>query len=459
MARFNRKCRLGAVILIFCLLMGAWGFTLPVSALSETAPEEERVGAAYLCNLENNLVLYEKNGDTPVYPAASVKIMTGLLACRALADRLDEEITVTTAMLAGASGRQMQLAEGETLTVRDLLFGSLCGGYNDATCALAYLTAGSVAAFVDQMNTEAARLGASSTVYVNPTGLHHDDAVTTAADTARIAQAAFGNDLFMDAVSALHYTVPATNCSEKRQISNRNSLLSDTSNTYFNGYCRGMNAGMIDESLTGRNGWCVVTVWEKNGVTNLAVVMEGQDVDNGETIPAYRYVNRLLSWADRNYGYRTVLTAGQSLGTYPVAMTGVGSVETKVSVPENVSLYLPRDADIDNEISLEVTLDGDGLTAPLSENQRVGTVMIMYGGQTVGAAPVIVTEAFTRSGFLDAMEGFKNYLTGRAFIATVAAFLVMILIYARWNGHRGRRYHARAAQRKSATYKSVRRYK
>ena len=72
-----------------------------------------------LINLENNLTLQEKAADTLIYPSSSVKIMTGLLASRRLVDRLDEEVTLTAAMLSGVEGRRMNppLAEGEVLTV------------------------------------------------------------------------------------------------------------------------------------------------------------------------------------------------------------------------------------------------------------------------------------------------------------------------------------------------------
>ena len=56
--------------------------SLTVSA--EDAPASTDVGVVLLLNLENNQTLYEKEADTNVYPSSSVKIMMGLLSCRAL---------------------------------------------------------------------------------------------------------------------------------------------------------------------------------------------------------------------------------------------------------------------------------------------------------------------------------------------------------------------------------------
>ena len=103
---------------------------LPAEGEPEAPPPDSEVGNVLLINLENNLTLYEKSSDTTIYPSSSVKIMAGLLACRALEDRLTEEVTVTAAMLSGVEGRRMNppLADGEVLTVRDLLYAAVWAG-------------------------------------------------------------------------------------------------------------------------------------------------------------------------------------------------------------------------------------------------------------------------------------------------------------------------------------------
>ena len=239
--------------LLTCAVLLSACLPLTVSAALEFPPESNDVGSVLLCNLENNLTLYEKNADTLVYPASGVKILTGLLACRALAERTEESVTITDAMIAGVTGRRMGLAKGEVLTVADLLYAAICGGYNDAACAVACLSSGSVAAFVQDMNRECERIGTTKTKITNPTGLHDPAMITCARDMALIAREAYANSLFMVISSTRTYTVPETNVAASRLITNRNALISDSSRNYYNGYCRGMNAGMTDEG-----GWCVV---------------------------------------------------------------------------------------------------------------------------------------------------------------------------------------------------------
>ena len=395
------------LLLILALLLPL--LVLPARSEAEAPPPDGDVGNVLLINLENNLTLFEKAADTAIYPSSSVKIMTGLLACRALSERLDEEVTITAAMLAGAEGRRMNppLAAGETLKVRDLLYAAVCGGYNDAALVVACLSSGSVAAFVEDMNREAQRLGTVHTRYTNPTGLHDPAMATSVRDVSLIAREAYENRLYMQISSARTHWISATNVADERSFTNRNALISDSSQNYYNGYCAGMNAGMTDEG-----GWCVVTVCERGGAANLCIVMRGADVATGELVPAYVYTNRLLAWANRAYVYRTVLTSEDVLETRKVSMTGVSKSKADVVPLGELKVYLPVDADVESELTYTTVLTDGGLTAPLNAGEIVGTVTVTYEGRIVGKAPLTVTESFSQNGFLAALTGFRRYLTG-----------------------------------------------
>ena len=441
----SRRLGRRTLLLLLCLtmtlasLLSGWSLT----ASAEEAPVSSDVGVVLLLNLENNLVLYEKEADTVVYPSSSVKIMMGLLACRALYARLNETVTVSAAMVAGVTGRSLHLADGEMLTVRDLLYAAICGGYNDAACVVACLSSGSVAAFVEDMNEEAQRLGAVNTNYTNPTGLHDPAMSTTARDVSIIAREAYDNDLYMLISSARTYTIAETNVSESRLFTNRNALISDSSQNYYNGYCAGMNAGMTDEG-----GWCVVTVYERDGASNLCIILRGMDVASGELIPAYVQANRLLLWANRSYGYRTVLSAGDTLDRRKVAMTGVSKSKADVVVKEDLKIYLPTDLDVEGQLEYNLILDGDGLTAPLTAGDTVGTVTVSYQGRIVGKAPLTVNEDFKPSGFLKMLQGFKGYLMGRAFWLAIPLFVIMLLPYLYITGSSRGRYGLRTVRRR-----------
>ncbi len=440
-------------VLTVCLSL-----VLPASAEEPTAPalppapDDARMGTVLLCNLENNLVLYEKSADKKVFPSSSVKIMTGLLACRALADRLDETVTISSAMVAGVTGRKMYLADGETITVRDLLYAAVAGSYNDAAVTLACLASGSVAAFVADMNAEAKRLGADSTYYTNPTGLHDPAMSTSARDLSIIAREAYADNLYMTIASERTHTIPATNAASERVFSNRNALISDSSHNYFNGSCRGMNVGMTDEG-----GWSLITVSEKGGAHNLCIILGGADAPEGELIPIYLYANRLLSWGHQNFTYRTVLAAGDTTEPVSVGMTGVSTSEATPVAAADLKVYLPAYVDA-GELTMTTTFHGGKLTAPLSEGQIVGFAAVTYDGVVVGRTDLIVTESYTRNGFLDAMVAFRGYLCSRAFWIAVAIFLLLLLPFLRMTAGTGGRYGIRSTRRRKKIHYKKRRY-
>jgi D-alanyl-D-alanine carboxypeptidase (penicillin-binding protein 5/6) len=438
-----------AFLLLLTLALLLSSLLLPIHGETETPPPAGDVGSVLLINLENNLTLYEKAADTTIYPSSSVKIMAGLLACRALAERLDEEVTVTAAMLAGVEGRRMNppLSSGEKLTIRDLLYAAVCGGYNDATQIIACLSSGSVAAFVEDMNREVQRLGTIHTRYTNPTGLHDPAMATSARDVSLIAREAYENDLFMNLSSTRTYTISATNVAGERIFTNRNALISDSSQNYYNGYCAGMNAGMTDEG-----GWCVVTVCERGGAANLCIVMRGMDVATGELIPAYVYTNRLLAWANRAYTYRTVLTTDDILETRKVGMTGVSKSKANIVPAKDLKVYLPADADPDRGLTYNITFENGELTAPLTAGEVIGFVTVSYDGRIVGKTNLTVTEDFAQNGFLVGLMGFRGYLTSRPFLITLILFGLMLLVYLRLTTGPGGRYRIRNVKRRRINY-------
>jgi len=124
-----------AVLLCFALVPS-------VSALE--VPSIERVGAAYLYNIENDKVLYEKASGEVMYPAASVKIMTALVAYEKLSGRMDERISITKEMISGVSGNNLATEAREPIYDRDLCYALLLKAANDAAYVLAHAPFGGI---------------------------------------------------------------------------------------------------------------------------------------------------------------------------------------------------------------------------------------------------------------------------------------------------------------------------
>ncbi len=76
------------------------------------------------------------------------------------------------------------MAEGEKITVEDLLKSVCVSSGNDAAVALAEKVSGVTELFVEQMNNRAKGLGMDDTHFVNCTGLTAEGHVTSAHDIA-----------------------------------------------------------------------------------------------------------------------------------------------------------------------------------------------------------------------------------------------------------------------------------
>ncbi|HXL25863.1 MAG TPA: D-alanyl-D-alanine carboxypeptidase family protein [Chthoniobacterales bacterium] len=177
--------------------------------------------------------LFAKNENAKQYPASSTKILTALIVIES--GDLDHLVTVDLADTK-VEPSSLGLKPGEQYTRRQLLFGLLLKSANDVAMALARDNAGSVSAFAEKMNLRAAQLGATSSHFANPHGLHDPNHYTTAHDLVLIGRAAMQQPLFREIVSTVYYTwrVPS---GQIDQLRNHNRLL-----RHFAG-CNGLKTG------------------------------------------------------------------------------------------------------------------------------------------------------------------------------------------------------------------------
>ncbi|MGH9088162.1 MAG: D-alanyl-D-alanine carboxypeptidase family protein [Acidimicrobiales bacterium] len=96
---------------------------------------------------------------------------------------------------------------GEQLSELQMLQGLLVHSANDLAYSLAGWDAGSVAAFVDEMNTTATRLGMAHTHFADASGFA-PASVSTAADLLHVAAAAMRDPVFASIVTESSVTLP-----------------------------------------------------------------------------------------------------------------------------------------------------------------------------------------------------------------------------------------------------------
>ena len=192
----------------------ASGYTFE-GADSAAAVNAETVLSTYalLVDLDNNTVVAQRNANDRMIPASMTKILTVLVAAEHVTD-LDDTFTITREITDYSYSNDCSavgFGDGETVTVRDLLYGTVLPSGADAAAGLAFYVSGSLDGFVDLMNEKLDELGLSDTAhFTNCVGLYDENHYCTPYDMAVILKAAVENELCREVLSAHTYTTSPT---------------------------------------------------------------------------------------------------------------------------------------------------------------------------------------------------------------------------------------------------------
>ncbi len=168
-----------------------------------------------LIDLADDRILEARNSRVRICPASMTKILTVLVAAENIKEeQLDDTMTITLEFTDYSYGNDLSavgFAENETVTVRDLFYGTILPSGGDAAIALATYVAGSEEAFVELMNEKLKELKLSdSTHFTNVAGMYDEDHYSTVYDMAMILHAAIDNDFCRQVLNAHTYTTSAT---------------------------------------------------------------------------------------------------------------------------------------------------------------------------------------------------------------------------------------------------------
>ena len=354
---------IGALLAALCMVT-----LLPVQAAAVELPLTSR--AALLMEKTTGQILFAQNEHEKLEPASVTKIMTLLLTMDAIdsgALAYDDVVTVS-ANAAGMGGSQVFLAEGEQITVEELLKCVCVSSGNDAAVALAEKVAGVTELFVEQMNNRARGLGMDDTHFVNPTGLTAEGHVTSAHDIALMSR-----ELLTKHPDIRSFTTIWTDSIRNGtfDLANTNKLI-----RRYDG-ATGLKTG-----YTASAGYCISATAEREGMELIAVVMKGETADKRNAD-----AKALL-----NYGFSAyALVSAAPEEPLPALPVTMGEVDT-------VALMLPPDAltavvEKAQAAALERRIDlPESLPAPVRQGQQVGTLTLCSGDTELMTAPILAAE-------------------------------------------------------------------
>ena len=224
-----------------------------------------RAAAAIVFNPETGQVLWEENAQDKRSIASITKVMTALVFLEDAPD-LSQEITIERGDVYAAS--TTYLRAHERITLDNLLHLTLIASDNAAARALARVSHGGAASFVERMNEKAIELGLESTSFADPSGLNPAN-ISSAYDLSRLISFATGNDRMAPIMRTAQYTV---------RTNRRTVSIHNTNRLVLGGEVdvMGGKTGFITKA-----GYCLATLLRLPQGNQVAVVVLGASSNTG----------------------------------------------------------------------------------------------------------------------------------------------------------------------------------
>ncbi len=223
-----------------------------------------RAPAAILVDADTGRVLWSERPHKRMKIASLTKIMTATLALGEVPWR--STVTVARSVTRVPLVRE-GLHTGEQVEAWKLFYSLLLYSGNDDANQLAISSAGSVHAFLGQMNAEARALGLRDTHFTSPSGIRDRNNYSTPWDLAALTRYAFRNPRFDQLVKTRRIQVRWSAPTNSKIYLNNNFLLHEYAGA------NGVKTGYTSES-----GWCLVASATRHGKRLVAVVLDSPNM-------------------------------------------------------------------------------------------------------------------------------------------------------------------------------------
>ena len=305
-------------------------------------------------DMDSNRVLQSNNKDNQRLIASISKIMTAIIAIEN--GTLEDTITADKTILKGV-GSSIYIEVGESLTLKDLLYGMMLRSGNDAAIMIANYISGSEEKFTKLMNDYAKKIGMNNTKFYNASGLENSDGLgnlSSAYDMAKLTSYAFKNKTFRKIFKTKFYETK----SDKKSYSwyTKNKLLKYD-------YITGGKTGYTQKAKR-----TLVTTGYVNN-TNIVIVTLNDSNDWNDHLTLYKSIKD-------NYKKVTLLTKNKSIPNNIF-------LDNKIYIKNNYSLLLKNTDEVDINYVLRNK----------SNNNVIGKVNIYVNNQIVYTTDIYISKA------------------------------------------------------------------
>ena len=322
-----------------------------------------------------NTIIASFNEDAPIEPASMTKVMSSYVIADQIANdflSLDDSVLISEKAWR-MEGSKMFIEQGKRVSVLDLLKGIIIQSGNDATVALAEYVGGTEDGFVDLMNSYAASMGLSNTLFQNSTGLPDGNHFSSAQDLATMTSLLINN--FPETYSL--YKEKYYEFNNIRQP-NRNRLL-----------WKDNSSDGVKTGHTSSAGYCLIGS-AKRGDMRLITVVAGSDNANNSFLDTQRLLE---------HGFRFYITQKyfESNKEYTTTKVWGGKSEVlSLGVQKDISITIPKTNFKDVKVDYKIK---SNVQAPITKGQKLGTLEIISNNEVVLTSDLIALNQVEAKGF------------------------------------------------------------
>ncbi|MFW5992428.1 MAG: D-alanyl-D-alanine carboxypeptidase family protein [Halanaerobiaceae bacterium] len=325
-------------------------------------PPQVSAATAAVIDVKTGQVLYDKHMHLRKYPASTTKVLTAIIAIEE--GNLNETVTVSR-NAAYQEGSSIWLAEGEQLTLKELVYAIMLASGNDAAVAIAEHISGSVEDFADLMNKKAEDMGAENSTFLNPHGLPQSGHYSTAYDLAMIMRYALQNETFAEITATKYKTISWPDHEWDRGLRNHNKLL-----------------WQYDDATGGKTGYtkaagrCLITSASRNNREVVAVVLNSPD--------DWLDCTRLLDYGLDEFNEVVVVEAGTSI--YDLDWEQTLEKKLNLIARNSIAVAVPVDDKINVKKKIELLPE---LKLPVTEGQKVGKLKLYHDDRLLDSTDLV----------------------------------------------------------------------
>lgn len=342
---------------------------------------EEKTKSSLVAEMENEIFFVSENIEEALPIASISKVMTYFVVRDAIENKKINmtDVVEISKTAANEVGSNIELKEGEKITIKDLIDGLMVVSGNDAAVALSEAVAGNEAEFAKLMNEKAKELGLEASTFTNASGL-----TKNGADNKMTAK-----DIFKMAKAVIEKYPEILEYSKTRILKQEARNFEGESTIPLVGTVEGVDG--LKTGYTDEAGYCLVSTMKvKKGDSEFRLI----SVLMGAETKADRaqYTKDMLNYVKENIETKKIVDQTKFIKRIKINSSKQGYVDL---IPEK---------DVDRitlkGINYNLEVDSVEIKLPLAKGAKVSELKVKNGDTILDTVNLVASEDYEKAGLI-----------------------------------------------------------